>query len=61
MTQQELNDEVARVTGESAATIRDMGFVPLTEIPFEREPLAFDWDSREPESLSALDGDFASV
>ena len=44
MTQAELNREVAEATGESIATIRELGFVPLTPIPVEREPLVVDWD-----------------
>ncbi len=55
MTHRELIREVARATGESPETIRDLGFVPLTRVPFEREPLAFDWDTGEPASLSELD------
>ncbi len=44
MDQQDLNREVARVTGESVVTIGSMGFVPLTTIPIEREPETVDWD-----------------
>ncbi len=44
MTQAELNRAVATVTGETVRTIADMGFVPLTPIPIEREPLTVDWD-----------------
>jgi hypothetical protein len=49
MTQSELNREVASVTGESVQTISNLGFVPLTHIPFERdrEPLVVDWDEVE--------------
>ena len=49
MTQSELNREVADVTGESVATISNLGFVPLTHIPYERdrEPLVVDWDDLE--------------
>jgi hypothetical protein len=49
MTQSELNREVASVTGESVQTISNLGFVPLTHIPFERdrEPLVVDWDELE--------------
>ena len=61
MTHRELIREVARATGESLETIRDLGFVPLTHVPFEREPLAFDWDTGEPASLSSLDADLATA
>ncbi len=46
MTQAELNREVARATGESVRTIADLGFVPLTPGPYERdrEPLVVDFD-----------------
>jgi len=46
MTQAEMNREVALATGESVATIAQMGFVPLTPVPYERdrEPLVVDWD-----------------
>lgn len=52
MTQQELNREVARVTGEAVGTIAGRGFVPLTHGPVERErdsrePLWVDWDEVE--------------
>ena len=44
MTQAELNRAVAQATGETVRTIAEMGFVPLTEAPVEREPLVVDWD-----------------
>ena len=44
MTQNELNRAVARATGESVAVISNMGFVPLTSVPEEREPRTVDWD-----------------
>ena len=44
MTQAELDQAVARATGESVVTIAQHGFVPLTPIPQEREPLTVDWD-----------------
>jgi hypothetical protein len=49
MTQDRLDHEVATATGESVATISNLGFVPLTHIPFERdrEPLVVDWDEVE--------------
>ena len=51
MTQSDLNRQVASATGETVSTIRDLGFVPLTRVPYEREPLALDWDElAEPDS-----------
>jgi len=47
MNQSELNREVAQATGETVSTIRQLGFVPLTRGPYEREPLVVDWDERE--------------
>ena len=49
MTQAELNREVAAATGETVRTIADLGFVPLTPVPQERdrEPLVMDWDELE--------------
>ena len=46
MTQAELNRAVARATGESIDTILSLGFVPLTPMPYERDPesLLVDWD-----------------
>ena len=44
MRQAELNRAVAEATGESISTISSMGFVPLTDIPIEREPELVDWD-----------------
>jgi hypothetical protein len=46
MNQRELNREVAKATGETVATIDQMGFVPLEPIPYERDrdPLVVEWD-----------------
>ena len=44
MTQRDFNRAVAQATGESIRTINNMGFVPLTAYPVEREPLVVDWD-----------------
>ena len=44
MTQDELNCQVARATGETITTVEQLGFVPLRPICFEREPLVVDWD-----------------
>jgi len=54
MTQSELNREVAQATGESVSTIRQLGFVPLTHGPYEREPLVVDWDEREDDPRVSL-------
>jgi hypothetical protein len=45
MTQADLNQAVAKATGESTRTIERLGFVPLTFPPYEREPLVTDWDT----------------
>jgi hypothetical protein len=49
MTQAEMNREVATATGETVSTIAQMGFSPLTPVPYERdrEPLTVDWDELE--------------
>ena len=49
MTQAELNREVAAATGESVSMVTQMGFVPLTPTPYERDrdPLVVDWDEVE--------------
>ena len=53
MNQRDLNREVATATGETVTTISEMGFVPLTLQPFERDhpahrdPLIVDWDELE--------------
>jgi hypothetical protein len=56
MTQQEVNRAVSRATGESVGEISHRGFVPLTEIPFERDPedLILDWDLVQLERNVAL-------
>ena len=43
MTQNELNQLIAQATGESITTICQRGFVPLSSIPYEREPRTVDW------------------
>lgn len=47
--QSELDRQVARATGESRSTIRSLGFVPLSPVPYERDrqPLIVDWDELE--------------
>ncbi len=52
MTQAELNRAVARATGETVKTIAEMGFVPLTPTPIEREPLVVDWDALDARRVS---------
>ena len=47
MNQRELNREVARKTGETVSTIAALGFIPLTNKPYEREPLTIDGDERD--------------
>jgi len=44
MTQAELNRALSHATGESIREIARRGFVPLTQVPCEREPLIADWD-----------------
>ena len=47
MTQTELNRAVARATGETVSTISHMGFVPLSGVPYEREPQTVDLDEAD--------------
>ena len=47
MTQTELNQMVAQATGETISTVSGMGFVPLTPVPYEREPRTVDWDNAD--------------
>lgn len=49
INQSDLDRQVAQATGESQATIRSLGFVPLRAVPFERDrrPLVVDWDELE--------------
>ena len=51
MTQQELNRHVARITGESMATIKQRGFSTLRPVPSEpdRRPLTVEWDQADRE------------
>ncbi|MBC8355311.1 MAG: hypothetical protein H8E66_25320 [Planctomycetes bacterium] len=53
MNQRDLDREVARATGETVATINQMGFVPLEPIPYERDrkPLVVDWEELEQERM----------
>ena len=54
MTQAELNRAVAAATGESVRTIAEMGFVPLTAVPVEKEPLVVDWDALDARRVGVL-------
>ncbi len=54
MTQRDLNRAVARATGESISTISHTGFVPLQQIPVEREPLLVNWDRIDRRRLAAF-------
>jgi hypothetical protein len=54
MTQAQLHRAVARATGESLRTIHGMGFVPLADIPGEREPLVVNWDELDSQRYSVL-------
>ncbi len=54
MTQNDLNRAVAQATGETVSTIAAMGFVPLTDIPIEREPLVVDWDELDARRVSVF-------
>ncbi len=54
MTQAELNRAVARATGETVSTVASHGFVPLTPVPYEREPQTLDWDDHEADRSVAL-------
>jgi len=56
MTQQELNRHIARITGESMATIKQRGFHTLQPIPNEpdRRPLTVEWDDIDGERQRSL-------
>lgn len=56
MTQADLNREVALATGESVATIDQLGFVPLTHSPFESELLTVDWEALDDERVGLFPG-----
>ena len=53
MSQHEIDQAVAVATGESVATIRELGFgiadpLEVTYDPEPRRPLVLDWDSMSP-------------
>jgi len=59
LSQQDLNREVARATGESLSTIRRRGFsiIDPAEQQFDTEPddlpaMVLDWDSYQPMPLA---------
>jgi hypothetical protein len=54
MTQAELNRAVAHTTGETVSTIAEMGFVPLTPLPVEREPTFVDWDELDAQRVAVF-------
>ncbi len=54
MSQRDLNRAISKATGESIDMIAGMGFVELTPIPFEREPLIVDWDEPDLEHNVAV-------
>ena len=66
MTQELLNQAVARATGENVRTIASLGFVPLTlsqsqfetqvEADDDRDPLMVDWDELDLERYLSLCG-----
>jgi hypothetical protein len=58
MRQNQLNREVAALTGETVREIARRGFVPLSALPIEREPedLIIDWDNLETRRYTALTG-----
>jgi hypothetical protein len=59
MTKSEFRRAVARATGESLSTIKNRGFSPLSfELPHDdgddHEPVALDWDTRQPMAVDRL-------
>lgn len=53
MNQHEIDTAVALVTGETVTEIRQLGFsladpLEVDYDPEPRQPLVFDWDSRQP-------------
>ena len=54
MSQHDLNRAVSKATGEDISTIAGMGFVELTRIPIEREPLTMDWDEHDADRTVAV-------
>lgn len=62
MPQDQLDEQVARRTGEDRRTITRMGFSPLEPMPLEREtydprePLVVDWDELDLDRYLAMCG-----
>ncbi|MCE9553852.1 MAG: hypothetical protein K8T91_10830 [Planctomycetes bacterium] len=58
MTQADIDRQVARATGEDISTITGMGFVPLTDVPYEaeRSPLTVDWDEQDRRRIGMFPG-----
>jgi hypothetical protein len=54
MTQSELNRAVAKATGETVRTVANFGFIQLTAIPIEREPLVIDKDNFDADCSSVF-------
>ena len=56
MTQSDLDRHIARVTGESVATIRQRNVTTLRSIPSEsdRRPLTVEWDEADRERQQPL-------
>ena len=59
LSQQDLDHEVARLTGESLGTIRRRGFsvIDLSDAQFDTEPddlpaMVLDWDNYQPMPLA---------
>jgi hypothetical protein len=59
MKKSEFRRAVAQATGESMSTIKQRGFSPLSfDLPDDdgndHEPVAIDWDTRQPVSVDRL-------
>lgn len=60
MTKSEFRRAVAQATGESLSTIKRRGFSPLSfDLPNDddggdHEPVAIDWDTRQPVTVDRL-------
>jgi len=59
MTKSEFRRAVAHATGESMSTIKRRGFSPLSfDLPDQdgddHEPVALDWDTRQPARVDRL-------
>ncbi len=58
MKKSDFRRAVAHATGESLSTIKQRGFSPLSfDLPDDRddhEPVALDWDTRQPATIDRL-------